>query len=122
MLSPCIETSTPRLPRDETPSQEEVTALRIRGRLIRFDDVGAMIVKEPETPRPPRGRNHRCHPAHVRRTVATAINEQAGVDLAAELLGHTDPRITRSTPSLHPANVRPRFILASTGVYLRLRS
>ena len=32
---------------------------------------------------------------HVfRRTVATAINEQAGVELAAELLGHTDPKIT----------------------------
>lgn len=33
-------------------------------------------------------------PHMLRRTVATAINEQAGVDLAAELLGHTDPRIT----------------------------
>ncbi|QBE48455.1 tyrosine-type recombinase/integrase [Leucobacter triazinivorans] len=33
-------------------------------------------------------------PHMFRRTVATAINEQAGVDLAAELLGHTDPRIT----------------------------
>ena len=33
-------------------------------------------------------------PHIFRRTVATAINEQAGVDLAAELLGHTDPRIT----------------------------
>ena len=32
---------------------------------------------------------------HVfRRSVATAINAQAGVDLAAELLGHTDPKIT----------------------------
>lgn len=32
---------------------------------------------------------------HVfRRTVATAINEQASVELAAALLGHTDPRIT----------------------------
>lgn len=30
----------------------------------------------------------------LRRTVATTINEQAGVDLAAELLGHTDPKIT----------------------------
>lgn len=29
-----------------------------------------------------------------RRTVATVINEQAGVELAAEMLGHTDPRIT----------------------------
>lgn len=33
-------------------------------------------------------------PHMFRRTVATAISEQAGVDLAAELLGHTDPRIT----------------------------
>ena len=33
-------------------------------------------------------------PHMFRRTVATAINEQAGVDLAAELLGHTDPKIT----------------------------
>lgn len=33
-------------------------------------------------------------PHMFRRTVATAINEQGGVDLAAELLGHTDPRIT----------------------------
>ncbi|WP_422934996.1 tyrosine-type recombinase/integrase [Sinomonas sp. P47F7] len=31
---------------------------------------------------------------HVfRRTVATAISAQAGVDLTAELLGHTDPKI-----------------------------
>ncbi|MEV7633164.1 tyrosine-type recombinase/integrase [Microbacterium sp. NPDC089318] len=33
-------------------------------------------------------------PHMFRRTVATAINEQGGVELAAELLGHTDPRIT----------------------------
>lgn len=33
-------------------------------------------------------------PHMFRRTVATAVNEQAGVDLAAELLGHTDPKIT----------------------------
>ncbi|QYM76472.1 site-specific integrase [Leucobacter luti] len=33
-------------------------------------------------------------PHMFRRTVATAINEQAGVDLAAELLGHTDPKTT----------------------------
>ena len=33
-------------------------------------------------------------PHTFRRTVATAINEQAGVELAAELLGHTDPKIT----------------------------
>lgn len=33
-------------------------------------------------------------PHAFRRTVATAINDVAGVDLAAELLGHTDPKIT----------------------------
>ncbi|WP_166880636.1 site-specific integrase [Salinibacterium sp. ZJ450] len=33
-------------------------------------------------------------PHLFRRTVATVINELAGVDLAAELLGHTDPKIT----------------------------
>jgi integrase len=33
-------------------------------------------------------------PHLFRRTVATAVNELAGVNLAAELLGHTDPRIT----------------------------
>jgi integrase len=31
-------------------------------------------------------------PHLFRRTVATVVNERAGVDLAAELLGHTDPR------------------------------
>jgi integrase len=29
-----------------------------------------------------------------RRSVATAVNETANVELAAELLGHVDPRIT----------------------------
>ena len=33
-------------------------------------------------------------PHMFRRTVATVINEQAGVDLAAELLGHTNTKIT----------------------------
>lgn len=33
-------------------------------------------------------------PHMFRRTVATAINEQAGVELAASLLGHTDPKTT----------------------------
>jgi integrase len=33
-------------------------------------------------------------PHMFRRTVATAINEQAGVALAAELLGHVDPKVT----------------------------
>ena len=39
-------------------------------------------------------RHHGVTPHAFRRTVATAINEQAGVELAAELLGHTDPKIT----------------------------
>lgn len=33
-------------------------------------------------------------PHMIRRTVATEVNQQANVDLAAELLGHTDPKIT----------------------------
>ncbi len=33
-------------------------------------------------------------PHMFRRTVATAVHAHAGVDLAAELLGHADPRIT----------------------------
>jgi integrase len=33
-------------------------------------------------------------PHLFRRTVATAINTNSSIDLAAELLGHTDPRIT----------------------------
>lgn len=33
--------------------------------------------------------------AHMfRRSVATAINERAAIELAAELLGHTDPKVT----------------------------
>jgi integrase len=36
----------------------------------------------------------RITPHMFRRTVATAINEQGGFELAAELLGHTDPKIT----------------------------
>jgi len=33
-------------------------------------------------------------PHMFRRTVATAVNDNAGVELAAELLGHTDTRVT----------------------------
>jgi integrase len=33
-------------------------------------------------------------PHMFRRTVATVINEQASLNLAAELLGHTDPKVT----------------------------
>lgn len=36
----------------------------------------------------------RVHPHMFRRTVATVVNEQASVNLAAELLGHTDPKVT----------------------------
>lgn len=32
-------------------------------------------------------------PHKFRRTVATTIREQAGVELASQLLGHTDPAI-----------------------------
>lgn len=47
-------------------------------------------------------------PHMFRRTVATAINEQGGVELAAEPLGHTDPKITiqhyiRRTEMVNPA-------------------
>jgi integrase len=34
------------------------------------------------------------HPHMFRCTVATIVNEQASVNLAAELLGHTDPKVT----------------------------
>jgi hypothetical protein len=34
------------------------------------------------------------YPHTFRRTVATVINDQASVNLAAELLGHTDPKVT----------------------------
>ena len=34
------------------------------------------------------------HPHMFRRTVATVINDQASVNLAAELLGHTDQKVT----------------------------
>ena len=34
------------------------------------------------------------HPHMFRRTVATVINEQASLNLASELLGHTDPKVT----------------------------
>lgn len=33
-------------------------------------------------------------PHAFRRTVATAVNEAAGINLAAELLGHSDTKIT----------------------------
>ena len=33
-------------------------------------------------------------PHMFRRTVATVVNEQASLNLASELLGHTDPKVT----------------------------
>lgn len=33
-------------------------------------------------------------PLMFRRTVATVVNEQASLNLASELLGHTDPKVT----------------------------
>lgn len=33
-------------------------------------------------------------PHMFRRTVASVVNEQAGMNLASELLGHTDPKVT----------------------------
>ncbi|WP_053384905.1 tyrosine-type recombinase/integrase [Leucobacter celer] len=50
-------------------------------------------------------------PHTFRRTVATAINEEASTELAAELLGHTDPRITiqhyiRRNEMVDPATAR----------------
>lgn len=46
-------------------------------------------------------------PHMFRRTVATAINEQGGVELAASLLGHTDPRITIQHYIKPSENVNP---------------
>lgn len=50
-------------------------------------------------------------PHKFRRTVATAVNAGAGVELAAELLGHTDPAITikhyiRRNESVDPTTAR----------------
>ena len=49
---------------------------------------------EPAAPRPRPGGLDDVSPHMFRRTVATAVHAHAGVDLAAELLGHADPRIT----------------------------
>lgn len=50
-------------------------------------------------------------PHTFRRTVATAINDEASTELAAELLGHTDTRITiqhyiRRNEMVDPATAR----------------
>lgn len=50
-------------------------------------------------------------PHKFRRTVATAVNAGAGVELAAELLGHTDPAITikhyiRRNETVDPSTAR----------------
>jgi integrase len=47
-------------------------------------------------------------PHAFRRTAATAINDRAGIELAAELLGHTDPKTTiqhyiRRSETVNPA-------------------
>lgn len=61
-------------------------------------------------------------PHMFRRTVATAINEQAGVDLAAELLGHTDPKITiqhyiRRNEMVNPVTAeKPAAFGSSSGI------
>ncbi|UOR02392.1 site-specific integrase [Leucobacter allii] len=46
-------------------------------------------------------------PHKFRRTGATAINEDGGIDLAAELLGHTDPRITAQHYIVRDHRVNP---------------
>jgi len=85
------------------------TAEAVRRRLARLTDPsldGLLFCSREGTPLTPN--NVRRQMRHVldlagitgvtphmfRRTVATAINDHAGVELAAELLGHTDPRIT----------------------------
>jgi integrase len=51
------------------------------------------------------------HPHMFRRTVATVVNERASVNLAAELLGHTGPKVTiehyiRRNEHVKPADCR----------------
>lgn len=51
-------------------------------------------------------------PHMFRHTVATVMNEQAGVDLVAELLGHANTKITiqhyiRRNEMVNPATVEP---------------
>lgn len=46
-------------------------------------------------------------PHIFRRTVATAINESEGINLAAELLRHTDPKITIQHYIRHKKTVNP---------------
>jgi len=52
------------------------------------------------------------HPHMFRRTVATVINDQASVNLAAELLGHTDQKVTiehyiRRNEHVNPLTAEP---------------
>lgn len=47
------------------------------------------------------------HPHMLRRTIATVVNEQASVNLAAELLGHTDPKVTIEHYIRHNEHVNP---------------
>lgn len=55
-------------------------------------------------------------PHKFRRTGATVINADGGIDLAAELLGHTDPRITARHYIVHDDRVNP-----ATAVLLEAR-
>lgn len=56
-------------------------------------------------------------PHTFRRTVATAIHQQAGVDLAAELLGHTDTRITLQHYIKRNDMVNPTTAVLLEGVF-----
>lgn len=56
-------------------------------------------------------------PHAFRRTVATAIHRQAGVDLAAELLGHTDTKITLQHYIKRSDMVNPTTAILLEGVF-----
>ena len=85
------------------------TAEAVRSRLSRLDDhsaEGLLFCSREGTPLSPANVRRQLRqalalsgitgisPHMFRRTVATAVSEGADVELAAELLGHTDPRIT----------------------------
>ena len=56
-------------------------------------------------------------PHAFRRTVATAIHQQAGVDLAAELLGHTNTKITLQHYIRRSDQVNPTTAALLDGVF-----
>lgn len=60
------------------------------------------------------------HPHMFRRTVATVINDQASVNLAAESLGHTDPKVTVEHYSRRNEHVNPAH-RRTAGLRLRSR-